>query len=67
MGGDVEGGSGAFDDREVAVDVSYWEIEAHWVVIGLNHAAYHSVHSVAVGIGFAIVGELPHNEPFKSL
>ena len=64
-GGDGKRDCSTLDDGQVAVDVSDGEVEADREFVGLDHALYHAIHSVAVGIGLSIVGELADDEGFE--
>lgn len=65
-GGDGKRDCSTLDDGQVAVDVSNGEVEAYGEVVGLDHALYHAIHCVAIGIGLAEVGKLADDEGFES-
>ena len=64
MRGDVEGGGGAFDDGEVAWDVSDGEVECHGVAIRRYHVVNHVGHGR--GVVAAMTRELPHDKSCQS-
>lgn len=51
----------AFDDRDVVLHVSDWDIEGHGEAIGCHHIGDHVVH-VLIGCVGMVFGELSHHK-----